>query len=888
MRDWGFEVDAIYNEETRNMDFLPEHTPVYICFKGVPMGWAWALYLAQDIVCHQSLLAINGHAGQLVQDKRKAPSLVPGQGAVGVYVDNVHTFGGSGGEASDMMNKIADRFSSLGIPFEVDGVEGASTVTTLGLTFHFKDGVRVTAKAERAWRLWAATRALVRRRRISGDVLRIWLGHVNFHFLLCRPLLSILSACYKFSASHLGHRFPMWSNVRKELKMVMNLIFVVERNMSAPISQDVHVGDSSDRGYGLLNCWAPRAMVKQEMLVEERWRFIHSREPLHSTTADNGDPWEEPEYDDVVFKGCVGGAGVGSGTSYGQLLKDKVQNTTARKRCSSKCKFLEPRDSTHSNVSLISMPGFPTIAKEWSDESRWNLISAKPWKDITEHINIKEAKVALMGLRRFCRTGRNFGHRCLSLCDNQVAVFAFSKGRSGSSMINNLCKRAAAYQVGCGITWHLRYIASEDNPADGPSRKFGPDLIPKRRQTVYDSLDAHVSIDSFEQGTSTGSASGSGIGADSSKSERTTAKVANGTGDQGGKSEKTLDKQLREAIEPEPMPRSMGSKRNVKRVGLNGEKLSADLGLRALKVTQKTLTRYLTCIKVFEDWARSKRKKTGAKFLDKTVNDYLSFLYQDGAEFSEASYLVYGLQLIRCDVAKQNFLVMSKLSLSGWRKQEPGSMRVPVPEEFIFDVATLAMEKGRLDIAVAMAIQYDGYLRPSECLGLTLQHVNPPHGRRYPHYSLVIAPACLGETTKTGKTDDSLILGDKAHNRKLADVMRLWMANTDDCLFPNLSLSQYEAWFKQACNELQYKSTCIMPHVVRHAGASNDHYHGRRNLVEIQKRGRWMAKSSVARYEKSALLLAAWKQATPTRFKVIEARSQRFFDELLKRLRTAG
>eukprot|EP00438_Fugacium_kawagutii_P030492 Skav202355 [mRNA] locus=scaffold53:135298:136512:- [translate_table: standard] len=339
---------------------------------------------------------------------------------------------------------------------------------------------------------------------------------------------------------------------------------------------------------------------------------------------------------------------------------------------------------------------------------------------------------------------------------------------------------------------------------------------------------------------------------------------------------------------PESLPRSRASKRDFKRTGLDGERVSSELGLRALKVSQKTLNRCLQSIRIFEEWARQHRKKTDLKNLDKAVNSYLGFLFQDGAEYSEASYLIYGLQLVRCTVPKHDFLVVSKLSLSGWRKQEPGSMRVPVPEEFVFDVGTLAIERKRLDIAVAMVIQYDGYLRPSECLGLTVQHVNPPHGRRYPHYSLVIAPAGLGETTKTGKTDDSLILGDKAHNKKVGEILKWWLKRTDDALFPNLSLSQYEAWFKMSCRELRYRSTCIMPHVIRHAGASNDHYHGRRCLAAIQKRGRWMAKSSVSRYEKSALLLAAWKQATPTRFHAIESRSQRFFEELLKHLRQTG
>ena len=520
MRAWGIEEIVVYNEETRSNDPLPEDVPVFVCFKGMPMGWSWALYLAQDIVCNQCLIAMNGGEHQLIRDKHIAPDLKPGQCPVGVYVDNVHTFGASMGEASSCMHKIAQRFSELGIPFEVDGVEGSERIDTLCLTFHFADGVRVTAKAERAWRLWSATRAILRRRRVSGDVLRVWLGHVNFHFLLCRPLLSILNASYKFAIAHLGHRFPMWPTVRKEMKLVLHLLLVVEEDLSAPYSGEVHVGDSSDRGYGLLSTHTSLSRVRAEMQLEERWRFVHSAEPAD---IDGGFPHPEgASAEEAVFRGSFSKTGVGAQTSYGQFLKQKLADPGINKRIKARSKFLLG-ESQAKTRSLIRIPGFSDISSSWSDEKQWTLIAAKPWKDINEHINIKEAKVALMGLRRLCRTERNFGHRCLSLCDNQVAVFVFSKGRSGTSSLNNLCRRAAAYQVGCNIRWHIRYIASKDNPADGPSRQFGPDLIkcsntrdcsnltpfsqnivgPEPivlRRTAADSLDAHTSIDSFEQG----------------------------------------------------------------------------------------------------------------------------------------------------------------------------------------------------------------------------------------------------------------------------------------------------------------------------------------------------------------------------------------------------
>ena len=46
----------------------------------------------------------------------------------------------------------------------------------------------------------------------------------------------------------------------------------------------------------------------------------------------------------------------------------------------------------------------------------------------------------------------------------------------------------------------------------------------------------------------------------------------------------------------------------------------------------------------------------------------------------------------------------------------------------------------------------------------------------------------------------------------------------------------------------------ITPHVMRHSGPSNDRALHCRTIEEVQKRGRWLASTSLRRYEKSARL----------------------------------
>ncbi len=499
LRQWGIEIGEIYDETLDQETPLLEGEPVYICFAGVPMGWSWALHIAQEIVSYQCQLAVGGASNEMVRDKHLAPSIMPARAPMGVYVDNVHTFGGQSGDAVQRMDKIASHFEKLNIPFEVDHVAGQATLDTLGLTFDLENGVRVRGRSDRVWRLWAASRAILRRRRVSGATLRKWLGHVNYHFLLCRPMLSVLSATYKFCMAHLHHRFPMWPSVRKEIKLVMNLLFLVERHLSVPVNPEVHVGDSSDKGYGLMYCRAEVGKIREELKYREKWRFLTSNEPplvhFNNGAPDGGEGTE----DDSTFAGTSASAGVGLDTQFGKqlvsTLTDRQQQlATSRKK---RRLFGKPSDL---DASYIEVPGIPEVSTKWGDPTLWTLVTAKAWDRVEEHINIKEARVALMALRRLCRTMDNMDTMALTLTDSMVTAMALERGRSSSAGINNVCRRAAAYQVGCNIQFRMRHVRTDMNVADAPSRQFGEDL-PRvlRRRAPEDSLGVSIHADSMEQ-----------------------------------------------------------------------------------------------------------------------------------------------------------------------------------------------------------------------------------------------------------------------------------------------------------------------------------------------------------------------------------------------------
>ena len=409
LKAMGIFQPTIYDDDVRGETPVVEGERLFVCFGGMPMGWAWSLYFANEVIVHQCSLSRGGCLDDVIRDKRPAPLLQPGRPAVGVYVDNVNVFGVTMGEAGTRMDGIASTFERLGIPFVVDHVESSQQLDGLGLHFDMEGRVVVHSKQRRAWRLWWASRSLLRRSKVHGKELQIWLGHMVHHFQVMRPCMSALSACYRFVVDHGHHRARLWPSVRKEIRHCLGLIFLVEYDLSASTCGEVHVGDSSDYGYSLMVTEAEHLEVRQELKFRERWRFIESDEPdevVHKPLDAWGEEEDKTDLQMYHYRGTKSHAGLGINTRYGQELGKKLRLASAAVRTG-------VRKQSRGTRTLLHGPSIPDVSDKWSKEDRWNLIVAKPWDDPSEHINSKEARVALMGLRRLCRSVKNMGTTAL-------------------------------------------------------------------------------------------------------------------------------------------------------------------------------------------------------------------------------------------------------------------------------------------------------------------------------------------------------------------------------------------------------------------------------------------------------------------------------------------
>ena len=102
----------------------------------------------------------------------------------------------------------------------------------------------------------------------------------------------------------------------------------------------------------------------------------------------------------------------------------------------------------------------------------WRIVHGYPWAIIEEqHINKLELLATLNTIKwRLRRTGHQ-GSRFIHLVDSQVTGSIVTKGRSGSRLLRpGLAKLASLVLAGNLYPVYL-YVASEDNPADIPSRR---------------------------------------------------------------------------------------------------------------------------------------------------------------------------------------------------------------------------------------------------------------------------------------------------------------------------------------------------------------------------------------------------------------------------------
>ena len=128
--------------------------------------------------------------------------------------------------------------------------------------------------------------------------------------------------------------------------------------------------------------------------------------------------------------------------------------------------------------------GFREVPHELLKEDNWSVKLMGKWKH-RENIYELESLALLKAFSRIAR-GR-FGHdtRQLLLVDNMAVCLAFSRCRSKNRRVLNIIRKFSAWSLARNVDCAIRWVPSELNAADKPSRAQGIKADPNTFPTSY-------------------------------------------------------------------------------------------------------------------------------------------------------------------------------------------------------------------------------------------------------------------------------------------------------------------------------------------------------------------------------------------------------------------
>ena len=335
---------------------------------------------------------------------------------------------------------------------------------TIGLHLDLKV---ITNKSRRVCLLRGAVVALIHQGRCSGDTLRIVVGHIVYCVQLCRPLLSVLSATYKFIYEYPERVIDLNDFVLAELWTIAAFLPFIYHG-SAPILNDtVYVSDASLCGFAVGCCEPGPDTVDALILARERWRFRGER-PGPSATL--GTDYAEPKVP-AQQAACL--AEDSALAAWADAL-DHDDGPTAPEPCTLSslrhyCDTSDPdrpaallqaersdwecQDTLGASGSCLYGPSaVPEIPVARHERNRWRRVVVGTWRE-PQPIHLLEGKIALAGLRHAGSHAAPRPNRSLrsvvvaSLGDNLAEVLATDAGRARDRGLNTLCRRSAGEQL---------------------------------------------------------------------------------------------------------------------------------------------------------------------------------------------------------------------------------------------------------------------------------------------------------------------------------------------------------------------------------------------------------------------------------------------------------
>lgn len=409
----------------------------------IPMGWSHAMWWCQRL--SEKLAEDSGlTAKERLRDFDPIPD---GQFWHVEYVDNLVVFGTDKAQVKRRFLKAVETMRDAGLTVhEIEYNEGDSKV----LGWSIDGSGRVGPTLARLWRIRVGIRELLHRGWASGQQLERLVGHMTFVSLCRRESLSILGDTYTYIKRHYSKAAPLWKSVRRELACWDGLAPLIFVNMTSPWDTTIYAVDASEWGMGVTTGKVSAMLAKQLGRHVERWRFKDKQ-------ANN--PRAFVQASDQVYE----------------------------------CNALDGELGFAKAVSSGGSKNFQTVPFDVVDR-QWRVVGRHRWLR-EESMPVYEARASQYAIRHALRNTSNFGRRFIILTDSMTAAVSFDKGRANSFRLRRVLQQTCALALATGTFFRSRWVPSEWNPADRPSRGGWLPSCPVRRFWEDDSPDVRNSND---------------------------------------------------------------------------------------------------------------------------------------------------------------------------------------------------------------------------------------------------------------------------------------------------------------------------------------------------------------------------------------------------------
>ena len=400
------------------------------------MGFTWSLFFAQRIseklmsevsILKNSFLAFDrGESMQFDTTSKEKASIHHY-----VYVDNLGILSTDEIQVEEGLREVKDKFESRNLQLHPGEVRSGA-MKALGCELR-GDLMASRITIERYHKLRQAITGVLRRKRVSGRLLEVVVGHATFAGLTNRALLSVFHTTYRYIRTHYDYPSSLWMSVKEELQAFRNLMIYLHADWTRPWNTYVTASDASLTGYGIVSSVWDSSEVSMVGRCLERGRF--RKRGSHSARD--------------------------SALTAAGFVRDEVTREW-RAGVLEANEFLT-LSGWELNHDFLEVPGYLLHKDRWTPRlwGTWNHESG---------ILELESRALVKSLRRIAMS--IFGHDIRQLCltDNMSVCLAFDRSRSKNYFMLKQIRLFNAYCLSRNISCTIRWIPSELNSADEPSR----------------------------------------------------------------------------------------------------------------------------------------------------------------------------------------------------------------------------------------------------------------------------------------------------------------------------------------------------------------------------------------------------------------------------------